>query len=848
MRSSTKKCAPVFAVLTILAMAATLPSVAVAEERPPATTSTTATTTPDPSTSTSEPAPVPTTIPPVEAPAGAEESEPLAVTSDPESAEVGSQATPTVVVTPSTDLLNNQTVVVTGSGFAANASIGGAVCNDVGEGGNACDTGNVLLTTANATGGFSVEFTVRRILHTANGTVDCASAVQVCHFGVANLANQEAEHVNVPLGFDTTAPLPPPPTLLAGPTTGLVDGESIALFGAKFVASVDVYFFQCVQPGVQTSCMYLGSTLADANGGFITTMSVHRVVMQLPFLSVDCAAAPDDCSLVATSAADQDVTQSVGLSFDPNGPAPIATVTVTPNANLLNNQSVMLAGSGFEPGGFVNATQCKTGATTPADCNFQGVGVGLVAADGTFAGTFIVRRILNLPSGGFDCASSPGACSIVMNVFGQAPIVVSTSVSFDPNVPLPPPPAITIAPATGLVDRQLLNVSGVNFAPNTFVQLNECLTSSTDPYCSPFSFGGFVETDSTGSFATTFSARRGIRTFTFDDPVVDCASSAGLCSLFALSEYGDRAHGVLDFDPNAPIPTTTVTVTPDRDLPDRAVVTVHGEGFAPHDQVFVNQCTADDEKGPFVAGCGSGAFSSIGVDDSGRFDYTLRVHRELGGFGFTPTNCAASFGACVVRVSSVTDPFADSAVPLGFDPTAVAPGPTITITPAAPYAGGQRVTVHGSGFTPNAPLGLAQCIADSDYAGNTCDTVSRTDESAWGRQEGGLFDQFFADDHGEFTRTISLHTSFQTTTQIVDCLTQPNGCVLFAANREDYGDERTAVPLVFGTSTVVVPPGRPLAFTGAGSTTRPLAVAGIAAVLVGFALIALQRRRPGTQP
>ena len=833
-----------FAVVALVAVIAGIPAVAAADDQPPDTTSTTAVTPPEPTTTapspTSSPTTTTTTIPSPESSAA------------PADGGAGAEASATATVSPSTGLVNGQTVTVTGAGFAANASIGGAVCNDVGDGADACDTANVLLTTADPSGAFTVQFTVRRILHTANGTVDCASAAQVCHLGVANIQNQQAEHANIPLGFDTTAPLPPPPTLLAGPTTGLVEGSTMALFGAKFVPNADVYFSQCVQPVSQSSCTFLGSVTADGNGGFITTTAVHRVVVQPPFLSVDCATAPDTCLLVATSAADVDVTTSVGLSFDPNGPAPSETVTITPDTNLVHHQSVTVAGAGFTPGGFANAIECKTGATTQADCNTQGTGIAPVAADGTFSGPFTVRRILNLPAGDFDCATAPGACSIVTTAFSQTPVVVSTAISFDPNVPPPPPPTITVVPSTDLVDRQSLTVSGTNFAPDAFVNLNECPTTSTsDPYCSPFGLGGFAQTDSTGSFTTTVTARRGIRTFNSSEPVVDCASSSELCSLFAASEDGDVAHAVLDFDPNAPIPTTTVTVTPDRDLPDRAVVTVHGSGFGPDDSVFVTECAADAAQQSSFFGCGQGPISSINVDSSGSFDYTLRVHRDIAGFGPTPVNCAASFGTCVVQVTSIGDPFSDNAAPIGFDPTAVAPGPTITITPAEPYADGQRVTVHGSGFTPDATLGLAQCVAGSDYAAKTCDSTSHAEGSSadgpggQGTQGGGLFDEFRADGNGEFTRDITLHTSFQTIDHTVDCLTEPSGCVLFAANRDDYGAERTAVPLVFAGT--IVTPARALAFTGAGSDTRPLAIGGVAAILLGLALIALQRRRPGSE-
>ena len=124
---------------------------------------------------------------------------------------------------------------------------------------------------------------------------------------------------------------------------------------------------------------------------------------------------------------------------------------------------------------------------------------------------------------------------------------------------------------------------------------------------------------------------------------------------------------------------------------------------------------------------------------------------------------------------------------LGFDPTAVAPPPVIATTPAGPFTDGERVTVHGSGFTPNAVLGLAECIADVEPNGHTCDsssTAATSDASDLAAASevdataGGLFDQFSADADGVFTRTITIRSQFQSTDGTVDCLTEPDGCVL----------------------------------------------------------------------
>ncbi len=94
-----------------------------------------------------------------------------------------------------------------------------------------------------------------------------------------------------------------------------------------------------------------------------------------------------------------------------------------------------------------------------------------------------------------------------------------------------------------------------------------------------------------------------------------------------------------------------------------------------------------------------------------------------------------------------------------------------------------------------------------------------------------------------------MHTQVQSTDATIDC-TAAGSCVLFAANRQDYGAERVAMPIGFGAGAATPPVAvagttatRTLAFTGAGSRTVPMTVTGGALLLVGGALVLLPRRR-----
>ncbi len=253
----------------------------------------------------------------------------------------------------------------------------------------------------------------------------------------------------------------------------------------------------------------------------------------------------------------------------------------------------------------------------------------------------------------------------------------------------------------------------------------------------------------------------------------------------------------------------------------------------------MSQCIAGTPSYGISCGIDRGV-DVLQADSSGVVDTAVRVHRVVDPPNGVvvisadgPVNCSDAVGACVLRVQSIDDPLAVSDVELGFDPTAVAAPPTLTVTPAGPYDDGQQVVVHGSGFTPHAVLGLAQCSSDAaSPGGSSCDSGPD-----------GLFTEFPADAEGNFTRTVTLHTQVQTTDGVLDC-SAAGSCDLFAANRHDYGVERASTPIAFvGAEVAGISQSRTLAFTGAGGATMPTAFFGLASLLVGGAFVLLARRR-----
>ena len=493
-------------------------------------------------------------------------------------------------MTPSTDLENLQTVTVSGSGFTPGAQIGWAECTTGGTIADDCDVNRSGVGSADGTGAFSALFTVHRILHTANGDFDCASSVDACRIAAAKLTDY-SESGGATIDFDPSVPLPPPPTLAAAPTVGLVEGQTIVVLGGGFPANSGVTVQQCVT-ATPTLCRFVGGLHASAAGGFFEVVTVHRMVVSPPFTSVDCASSPGACQLVATAVVDVDAENAVPLSFDPAGPLPSTAIQINPNSSLVQFQSVTVTGTGFSGGG-VQLVECKTDPSSLEDCNLNAFAFAPLAPGGTFTLNLSVRRVLHLPEGDFDCASAPHACSLIAASFGVEPAIASAPLDFDAGAPLPPPPSISVAPDTDLVQGQAVTVTGENFAPNAFVRVGECVTGA-DPlgYC--VGIGAYVLADATGSFSTSLAVRRGVLDFANYPPnIVDCASAPQKCSVQAVGDGGDTAAAAIEFDPSVPIAVPVVTVDPQFGVADRAVVRVHASGFAPGEGVAVSQCDAD---------------------------------------------------------------------------------------------------------------------------------------------------------------------------------------------------------------------------------------------------------------
>lgn len=155
-----------------------------------------------------------------------------------------------------------------------------------------------------------------------------------------------------------------------------------------------------------------------------------------------------------------------------------------------------------------------------------------------------------------------------------------------------------------------------------------------------------------------------------------------------------------------------VTATPSTGLHDGDLVTVHGEGFAPGEDLGVVMCAveagAPDHRG--IDACDIGDVASPKASSDGTVDITFSVHQVITAGTMGRIDCAERPGRCLVGVGAMSDYDRSGGAPISFDES-IAPlsKPTFSATPATGLADGEGVVLHGVGFTSNARYSVRQC-------------------------------------------------------------------------------------------------------------------------------------------
>jgi Neocarzinostatin family len=117
------------------------------------------------------------------------------------------QVAPSVVVSPSTDLVDGQIVSVEASGFPTNTSLGVVECQAGATTSRDCDLETVAVRFSDASGHLTTDYATSRVIFTESlGRLDCATDACVLVVATAD----EAVVAAAPISFENT-PLPPSP-------------------------------------------------------------------------------------------------------------------------------------------------------------------------------------------------------------------------------------------------------------------------------------------------------------------------------------------------------------------------------------------------------------------------------------------------------------------------------------------------------------------------------------------------------------------------------------------------------------------------------------------------------------
>ena len=243
-------------------------------------------------------------------------------------------------------------------------------------------------------------------------------------------------------------------------------------------------------------------------------------------------------------------------------PEAVPTITVTPDQDLVDGQSVAVDGTGFTPGASVTVIQCRPGSVNLFDvqANCRLTTMHTTDASGTFSAFLAVEREIQTSSGALDCAASPGACTVGVFVgFSLESIVVEAPIAFaDPTLPTA---TVTVTPASSLDDGDVVTVAGAGFPAGAPVDVAPCQSNRpvTAEWCA--ATPAFTATaDATGSFTGTLTIRRAVTlpSGQLVDCVVGCVVAASTAdgAIWAVDEIALIRRALF------PVPSNPLTVTP----------------------------------------------------------------------------------------------------------------------------------------------------------------------------------------------------------------------------------------------------------------------------------------------
>ncbi len=564
----------------------------------------------------------------------------------------------TLTISPAGALLDRQPVVLTGKGFTPNAYVDISRCGTPAGGQIECGDFGAGSSGTDQNGQFTFSDTALRLYATYNsGVLDCA--VDACSYFATSYDGFSA---SVNIMFDASVPPPPLPSMTVTPSTGLHNAQTITLQGANWGSNY-IALNECA---AAINCV---RSYADvqvlANGTFVTTISVARLLSNYDGTYTDCADPVAQCTINAYDYY-SGFQASAPVTFK-GGPISLPTARLQSNRALHDGRSANVLGDHWFPGDAIYAQQCIGDlAGQQLSCGYSRAQPQKVSADGTILVAFTPRRQLIQricgPNGcpgqtPLDCLDPQYQCTV--EVSDNSGGYISLPVHFDRGAPLAAPPTLTATPTTKLHDGQVIELRGSGFDALSSVYTEICQRASLPTACRR---GAVLYADREGRIGVPYTVRRVMQSTT--DRVV-CGTNAVECDLVTSGYFGPLPSSPipLSFDSGSPLLVPSVSVTPSTNLTNGQVVEISGSGFSANASLVVIECAAGSIG---AANCDVAHYARPDADANGMVTTTFPVASSFVLKDGTTIDCAASAAACFLAVADLSDFANANSVPLTF--------------------------------------------------------------------------------------------------------------------------------------------------------------------------------------
>ncbi len=247
------------------------------------------------------------------------------------SATAVSVAVPSITISPSIGLTNNQQVTITGTGFSPNeASLVALECVETATSVTGCNTNSLDPITVNASGQLTSTFYVATG-PIGNGTCGTSAADATCLISIGSTAtNSVVAYASI--NFATG------PGVSVTPSTNLANGASVSITGSDFTPGDSVYAVECLETATSEAGCDTGTAtpITVSSTGTLPATSFQVVTGTVGTGSCGTSATNyDDCIIEVANVKGGDE-GAVTIDFV----APAITVSLAPTATRVDGFAI----------------------------------------------------------------------------------------------------------------------------------------------------------------------------------------------------------------------------------------------------------------------------------------------------------------------------------------------------------------------------------------------------------------------------------------------------------------------------------------------------------------------------